>query len=175
MLGAMILCGGASSRMGQDKAVLDWAGSRAIDRVAALARAAGAEVVQSVGPADYGLPVVADPQLGPTGGVLAGAAALRAAGCARALVLAVDAPTLTAQDLAPLLAARGAAAYASQPLPLVLDLADLPSGAEPGLALWRFAELAGAVRLPVPPGAQARLRGANTPEERAALLAELGP
>ena len=173
MLGAMILCGGASSRMGQDKAVLDWAGLRAIDRVANLARAAGAVTLCSVGPTDYGLPVVADPQAGPTGGVLAGAAALQTAGCTRALVLAVDAPTLTVEDLAPLLGAPGPAAYERQPLPLVLDLASLPSVVEPGLALWRFAELAGATRFPVPPGAQARLHGANTPQERAALLAEL--
>ena len=172
MLGAMILSGGRSGRMGQDKARLDWAGQRAIDRVAAVARAAGAVSVRSVGPEDYGLPIVADPQAGPVGGVLAGAAALRADGCTRALVLAVDAPTLTAADLAPLLATEGAAAYERQPLPLVLDLAALPS-AEPGLALWRFAELAGAARLPVPPGAETRLRGANTPTERATLLAEL--
>lgn len=172
MLGAMILSGGASSRMGRDKAVLDWAGLRAIDRVAALARACGATTLCSVGPGDYGLPMVADPQAGPVGGVLAGAAALKAAGCARALVLAVDAPTLTPRDLAPLIAAPGAAAYERQPLPLILDLTGLPS-AEPGLALWRFADLAGVAHLPVPPGAQARLRGANTPEERAALLAEL--
>jgi molybdopterin-guanine dinucleotide biosynthesis protein A len=36
-LGAIILCGGGSRRMGRDKALLDWGGERAIDRVAALA------------------------------------------------------------------------------------------------------------------------------------------
>ena len=40
------------------------------------------------------------------------------------------------------------------------------------MPIRRLAETAGVARLPVPPGAQARLRGANTPEERAALLAE---
>ena len=173
MLGAMILSGGRSNRMGQDKARLDWLGLSAIDRVAALARAAGAERLCSVGPGHYGLPVVTDPRAGPVGGVLAGAAALKALGCTRALALAVDAPTLTVADLAPLLAAGGPATYDGQPLPLIFDLADVAFAAEPDMALWRFAELAGAVRLPVPPGAEARLHGANTPAERVALLAEL--
>jgi molybdenum cofactor guanylyltransferase len=171
-LGAMILTGGRSSRMGEDKAVLDWNGQRAIDRVAALARAVGAAPVVSVGPRGYGLPQVADTQDGPAGAVLAGAAALRAAGCTRLLVLAVDAPTLTAADLAPLLGApEPGAAYDDLHLPVALDLAALP--AEPGanLALKHLLALAGVARLPVPPGAHARLRGANTPEERAILNA----
>ena len=38
-LGAMILTGGASSRMGVDKATQLWEGIAAVERVAALARA----------------------------------------------------------------------------------------------------------------------------------------
>ena len=49
----------------------------------------------------------------------------------------------------------------------------LPPDARAGMRISRFAEDAGLARLPVPPGAHARLRGANTPEERAALLAAL--
>lgn len=170
----MILSGGGSRRMGEDKALLDWGGRRAIDRVAAVAAALGARPIYTVGPDDYGLPVVSDDMSGPAGAVLAGAAALRAAGCVRALVLAVDAPTLTAADLEPLLAVPGpGAAYDDLHVPLVLDLAALPTDAEPGLALKRLAALAGIARLPVPPGAYARLRGANTPAERAALLTAL--
>lgn len=171
MLGAMILSGGAASRMGQDKALLDWAGQRAIDRVAAVAAACGASVVYSVGPTDYGLPFVADDQGGPVGGVLAGAAALRARGCTRALILAVDAPTLTAADLVPLLTAEGpGAAYDDLHLPLVLDLAAIPPDAPAGMPLKNLIALTCATRLPVPAGARARLRGANTLDERAALL-----
>ncbi|WP_293676828.1 NTP transferase domain-containing protein [uncultured Phenylobacterium sp.] len=174
MLGAMILSGGAATRMGADKARLDWAGVRAIDRVAAVATACAAQWTLSVGPDDYGLPFVVDERQGPAGGVLAGAAALSARGCTRALVLAVDAPTLSAADLAPLLAAPApGAAYEGLHVPLVLDLAALPSGAERGMSLNRLVGLAGLARLPVPFGAAARLRGANTPDERAALLAAL--
>ena len=35
-LGALILTGGASSRMGEDKALLEWGGVRAVDRLVAL-------------------------------------------------------------------------------------------------------------------------------------------
>ncbi len=166
-LGAIILCGGGSVRMGRDKALLEWGGVRAVDRVAALARAAGAEAVLTAG-RDYGLDWVPDPQegAGPVGGVLAGAAALRARGCLRALVLAVDAPTLTAEDLAPLLAAEAGATFDASPVPMVLPLEAMPEGAQAGWPLRRLVERAGLAVLECPEEAKARLLGANTPQER---------
>lgn len=93
------------------------------------------------------------------------------AGLARALVLAVDAPTITAEDLAPLLAAEApGAAFEGLPLPMVLDLSALPDGAGAGWPLRRLVERAGLAVVAVPADAEARLRGANTPEERAGLL-----
>jgi molybdopterin-guanine dinucleotide biosynthesis protein A len=165
-LGAIILCGGASRRMGRDKAALDWDGRRAVDRVADLARAVGAQALVAAG-ADLGLPWVADDAAGagPVGGVLAGA---RALGSPRLLVLAVDAPTITPEDLAPLLADGGC--YEGLPVPMVLDASALPPDAEAGWPLRRLVERAGLEVLPVPDGALARLRGANTPEERDGLL-----
>ncbi len=174
--GAMILTGGASRRMGAEKAALDWLGQRAVDRVAAVAATAGLDPILTVGPEDYGyLRVVDEPPLGgPTGGVLAGAAALAQAGCQRAVVLAVDAPSLTAEDLSLLLAQGGAgAAFEGLHLPLVVGLSAIPVEAEAGWPLGRLAERTGVVRLPCPPGAAGRLRGANTQEERQALLSEL--
>lgn len=166
-LGAIILCGGGSVRMGRDKALLDWGGVRAVDRVAALARAAGASVVLTAG-RDYGLDWVPDPEegAGPVGGVLAGAAALAARGCERALVLAVDAPTLAVEDLAPLLAVEAGATFEVSPVPMVLPLDALPEGALPGWPLRRLVERAGLAVLPCPEADRARLLGANTPEER---------
>lgn len=164
-LGAIILCGGGSRRMGRDKAVLDWGGARAVDRVAALARAAGARALVTAG-ADLGLPWVADDAAGagPVGGVLAGA---RALGTERLLVLAVDAPTVTLDDLAPLLVTGGY--YEGLPVPMVVAAKALPAEAEAGWPLRRLVERAGLAALPVPEGAMARLRGANTPEEFSAL------
>ena len=134
-LGAIILTGGAGVRMGADKATLLWAGRRAVDRVVGLAQAAGCEVILTAGSNDYGLMLALDaaPGGGPVGGVLAGAQTLRRAGCDRALVLAVDAPTARLEDIAPLLAAGAAgAAFEALPLPMVFDIASLPS--EPSAA-----------------------------------------
>lgn len=173
--GAIVLTGGASSRMGADKALLAWNGRRAVDLIAALAEAAGAAVVLTVG-RDHGLPHVADdtPGAGPVGGVLAGARALAERGLERMLVLAVDAPTAAPADLAPLLAAQCAGAfYEGLFVPMVLRLDALPPDAEPGWPLRRLVERAGLTPLPVAPEALARLRGANTPGERAALGGDL--
>jgi len=175
-LGSIILAGGEASRMGADKGALVWLDRRAIDRVAALARTAGAEALVTVGTADYGLPrVVEDPPLGgPVAGVLVGVAALRDLGCDRALVLAVDAPTIRPGDIAPLLAAGGAgAAFAGLHLPMVLAVAATPADAEADWPMARFVDRSGVTRLTCDPQARARLRGANTPQERAALVEEL--
>lgn len=173
-LGAMILVGGASSRMGADKAALLWDGVRAVDRVAALARDVGATIVVTVGRGDYGLPRVSEEPAGggPAAGLAAGLAALAARGCDRALVLAVDAPTIRPDDLAPLLAAGSpGAAYEGLHLPLAIDVAAMAAVA-PGSALGRLLDQVGVVRVPCPPDAALRLRGANTPVEREALTRE---
>jgi molybdopterin-guanine dinucleotide biosynthesis protein A len=162
--------------MGEDKAVLDWAGQRAVERVAAVARAAGAEALFTVGARDLGLPraVEETPGGGPVAGIVAGCQALARAGLRRVLVLAVDAPTLHAEDLGPLLNAPApGAAYAHLHLPLVMAIDALPPEAGPG---WSMARLLTEARLPLLEAraeALPRLRGANTPEERAALLRDL--
>lgn len=173
-LGVIILTGGRSRRMGADKAALDWAGARAVDLLADIARTLGAAAIVSAGARDYGLPIAAEnpPGGGPVAGVMAGARAL--AGCDRVLVLAVDAPTITADDVAPLLAAPSpGAAYEGLHLPLVVDLAALPAEAGAGWPMGRLVDATGVARLDPPAGAEARLRGANTPAEREDLLRRL--
>jgi molybdopterin-guanine dinucleotide biosynthesis protein A len=172
-LGVVILTGGASSRMGEDKAALLWDGRRAVDRLADLARELGAAAVVTSGARDYGLPNAPEdpPGGGPVAGLVAGLAALRSGGCARALVLAADAPTIAPEDLAPLLAAPSpGAAYEGLHLPLVIDLTALPDDAGQGWPMGRLIDRAGLARLPCAELAAERLRGANTPEERENLL-----
>ncbi|WP_308238447.1 molybdenum cofactor guanylyltransferase [Phenylobacterium sp. J367] len=127
----------------------------------------------TVGARDFGRANVREPQPsgGPVGGIVAGARALAAAGCRRALVLAVDAPTVLGDDLAPLIEAPApGAAYAHLHLPLVIDIDALPADAGPGWSMARLITAAGLPLLDADPSAATRLRGANTPEERAALL-----
>lgn len=177
MIGAVILTGGASARMGEDKAAQLWDGVRAVDRVAALAREAGATVMLTVGASDYRLPFLADPtpRGGPVGGVRAGAVELARQGIETVLVLAVDAPTIMSADLAPLLTQPGGAAYEGLHLPMVLRIESLAADADDDWPMARLAERSGVVRLPCPPEAYPRLRGANTPAEREALLTALKP
>jgi molybdopterin-guanine dinucleotide biosynthesis protein A len=173
-LGGLILAGGASRRMGHDKALLDWGGRRAIDRVHDLAVAACNGPVLVAG-RDYGLAFVADPEplAGPVAGLMAGVRALKSQGCTAVLVLAADAPTLRQGDLAALLAAPApGAVYEGLPLPMVLEIAALPAEADAGWALRRIAEQAGLTVVTCPPAAARRVRGANDPAERAALLAD---
>ena len=175
MPGVIILTGGASARMGADKAEQLWAGVRAVDRVAALAQAVGAAPIFTVGVADYGWAHIAEPTPlgGPVGGVLAGIERLRAEGNDRALILAVDAPTIRPADLEPLLTRPAGAAFEGLHLPVLLPLASVPNDAEAGWPLARLLERANVERVVANPDAYARLRGANTPDEREALLADI--
>ena len=176
LLNALVLTGGGSRRMGQDKASQTWGGERAVDRVVALAKAMGAARVATSGDRDYGHEHVPDPSpdAGPVGGLIAGLAYLES-GRHRILVLAVDAPTLTPEDLAPLIdEGEPGAAYLGLPVPMLFAGAAIPPDTEAGWPLRRFVERLGLVQLSPPPGALARLRGANTPEERALLLGEAG-
>jgi len=175
-LGAVILTGGASNRMGTDKAAELWLGLRAVDRIAQTARSCGAAHIVTAGGVDYGFPFVPDltPSGGPVGGVLSGARALRQAGCDRGLVLAVDAPTLSPDDLAALLAQPSpGAAFEGLHLPMVIDLDALAPDAEADWPLARLAERTGLVRLACPEDRWSHVRGANTPQEREALLLSL--
>src|SRR3954468_1318664 len=97
----LLLPGGASRRMGRDKALLEVGGQRLVDR-AATALAAVADPVLEVGPGWSVLPAVREdpPGSGPLAAVVAGAAALRAGGHdGPVIVLAVDMPFVTVELL----------------------------------------------------------------------------
>jgi molybdopterin-guanine dinucleotide biosynthesis protein A len=161
--------------MGTDKALMDWGGARALDRLVALSEELGVQMVLTAG-ADHGLPFVFDaqPGEGPCGGVLAAAGRLSAAGYDRALILAVDAPTATAEDVQPLMeAGRPGAAYEGLPLPMAIELSAIPPDARANWPLRRLVTAAGLRTFACSDEARRRLRGANTPEERLHLLSEV--
>ena len=91
-ISAFILAGGASRRMGRDKATLEFRGQPLIDHMAGLlSHAFGA--VRIVGRGDLSDRI---PGLGPIGGI---ATALEATETERNLVVAVDLPLLTPEFL----------------------------------------------------------------------------
>lgn len=98
---AILLTGGASSRLGTDKARLTTAGGRTLaDRTAELLRAVADPVVEA-GPGVSGLPnVVEARRAGPLGAVVVAAGHLALAGppCAT-LVVATDLPSLSVSAL----------------------------------------------------------------------------
>ena len=171
-LGAIILAGGRSSRMGEDKALLSWNGRRAIDRVADLARSVAANEILVSG-RDYGLPYVSDPEpdCGPASGLIATAQAMRSAD--RILVFAVDAPTLASDDVYPLLKVDGpGAVYEDQPVPMVIAR-DVLLACVGQRSLRQIVDAARLRHIVLPLARLARVRGANTPLEARTLHIEL--
>jgi molybdenum cofactor guanylyltransferase len=153
---AAVLAGGASRRMGADKATLLVDGVALAERVAAAAGAV-ADPVVLVAPAGHpaaglGLPVIADPGAGPLAAVAAACAGLDAG---RVLVLAADHPDLQ-PALLRLLVAVDAPAVACRRAGRV----------EPMVAVYaRAPALAAAEAMLAEPGGDRSLRG---------LLARLG-
>ncbi len=176
---AGLLCGGASRRMGRDKALLPHpAGGSLLEYAIALAAGAASRAVLLSGDGrrypEFGVQELADatPGTGPLGALVAG---LRAAGGAALLLLPADLPYLDAAALGTLIAAHGAGkaplTVASEagrlcPLPSIWDPACLDA-AEAALAAGRLAlhALIGdlphqAIDLPA-----AALRNWNRPED----------
>lgn len=100
-IAAFVLAGGQSSRMGSDKALLDFAGQPLIARALGILREAGltASIAGARAALESFAPVVADSEsgLGPLGGICA---ALQSTSARRALFIPVDLPLVPASLLA---------------------------------------------------------------------------
>lgn len=130
---ALLLTGGASSRMGVDKATLVVDGEMCALRIARLLRA-HASIVLEVGPGHTGLACVEEthPGEGPLTAIAAGAAGLRSAGHnGPALVFACDLPLVTSAVVAHLAGHPGGASV----LPVV------NGRPQPLCARWSAADL----------------------------------
>jgi len=103
----VILAGGKSSRMGQNKALMSLGGQRLVDRVVAVMRAVVRDLLMVTNTpevyADLGVPMVPDvlPDKGSLGGIYSAVYHVASPGC---LVVACDMPFLQASVLRYLLA-----------------------------------------------------------------------
>lgn len=120
MIVGLVLAGGLSSRMGQDKAMLSIDGRTLLDRTLDALRGAGAERVAISGTRVGGIP---DrwPQAGPVGGMASAAQSLPDGDW---LVVPVDMPHLGNDVLAPLLGQRATRVthWQAHPLPMRLTM-----------------------------------------------------
>tara|TARA_R110002072_G_scaffold92350_1_gene205633 strand:+ start:2511 stop:3077 length:567 start_codon:yes stop_codon:yes gene_type:complete len=124
-LAGLILAGGQSSRMGRDKALLEWQGETLLSRARALLRSAGVDRVYVGGRTDQpdGLPDN-QPHAGPARAIL-DAASLLHGRCDHMLVIPVDMPLLGPELLTPLLEANPgkARSWQDHPLPALIPVA----------------------------------------------------
>lgn len=164
MIGGVVLAGGRSSRMGTDKAWLDWNGRPLVEHVArAVAGATGGRVVVVGSPGQRlpgGLDVVSDPEAyrGPVAGLAVGLGALSAE---RAFVCGCDQPDAH-MVLGDLLAARRAevVAFEGEPLGALYDTRVAGVAREGSLMA-----LLASVDTEWLPGARAELRSLNRPSD----------
>lgn len=143
----VVLAGGLSSRMGQDKALLRLGSETLLSRTIALGYQVGAlDVVISRNQPGFVQDVFC--QQGPLAGLHA---ALPMCRCRRVLVLAIDMPRLSHRALAQLLR-HPTACFAGQPLPALIDAnkalqqeilqrLELPHGPRSLATLWRNASV----------------------------------
>lgn len=159
----VVLAGGRSTRMGRDKALLNWRGVSLIDHVCRVLREAGVDrvVVSGERPGYDCLPDL-EPDRGPGFAVSGVLAALPES--ASALVVPVDMPLLTAGLLQRLLAFP-AASFLGYPLPCVLPTRAPGGGALQGDSVKALLRAAGYVALPVAPEEETLLVNTNTPED----------
>ncbi len=114
----VVLAGGKSSRMGQDKAKLPFQDSRFVDQAVTTLMKANVQTVYVSG-AELGYPMISDktPHKGPVGGICASVLELEADAL---LFIPVDMPLLTAECIMPLLENKSSCHFENYTLPLLL-------------------------------------------------------
>lgn len=167
-IAGIVLAGGQSTRMGQDKALLPYRGGRLVDWMASLLRASGVVDVHVSVPADRSYPghrCVADTaaDAGPVGGILSVVAALT--GYRGFLVVPVDMPLLTPGMLGRLTQPDGTCYYAGTPLPAFLANTPALHSHPPGGSVKGLLAALAARPVPPSPGDRDRLVNVNTEQD----------
>jgi molybdopterin-guanine dinucleotide biosynthesis protein A len=171
MIVGLILAGGLSSRMGEDKAMLRIDGETLLDRTARALRTAGVDLVALSGKRPGGIPDQWA-AAGPVGGIASATLFLPDADL---LVVPVDMPCLGDAALLPLLADRTNAVtcWQGHPLPMRLTLDETSRALLADMMLHPGRECSvsalqsrlGTTRLPLDGIDTALLVNCNTPDE----------
>jgi molybdopterin-guanine dinucleotide biosynthesis protein A len=159
----VVLAGGRSSRMGTNKAFLEYRGKPLIDHMMGLLKEAGAKEVWVSGSL-AGYPCIPDEEKfeGPAMAIRHVLKRLRRADVSGVLFVPVDMPALTPELLRELGKQRGGAYYQGWPLPVSLPFKDISPEDKSIKGLLRT------LRIPareVPEGRHACFINVNTPEE----------
>ncbi|MFA5684337.1 MAG: molybdenum cofactor guanylyltransferase [Lysobacteraceae bacterium] len=172
----VVLAGGRSSRMGQDKALLPWQGQPLLQHMQTLLQQAGATRVVVSG--DYpGFDAIPDRigELGPLGGIASVAEALPDGVL---LLVPVDMPLLTPALLAALAAADGrCVCYPDHVLPMRLHLDEVtrqwlqhaPQLPHRQRSVRAMHAALGSAHAPLATDGERQLINCNTPDEWAAI------
>ncbi len=171
----IVLSGGQSSRMGQDKALLTWCGKPLYLHMVSILQAAGVSQVFVNGPHPYPNSVQdIYPGRGPLSGVHG---ALNQCRSGTLLVVPVDMPLLQPADLTRLVSkgdGQHPLQYEGYSLPLLLPVTDqarlaaeqaITSDNRRNYALWRMMEKLNGQTLPAPQGNRETFSNTNTPKE----------
>lgn len=167
-LAGLILAGGASTRMGRDKALLEADGVTLLERARMLLVESGCSRVLIAGRPDLegGVPDLT-PGAGPARAACDALLAMADAGLEMALVVPVDMPLLTPQSLELLVAgaAAGAAAYERHPLPFCARLRAQPlDDAEPE-SMRSLLQMLSVIWFPLDGMDERIFTNVNTPED----------
>lgn len=170
----IILAGGQSSRMGQDKAQLAYRGTSLLAHMGGLLKQAGAEeiAVSGITRAAHGWRCLPDATPGQGPGV-ALAALIGQLGGRAALIVPVDMPLLSAATLMALIGPQSAH-YNRQPLPLFIA-ANSSLGADQQARINRIMDVADALQarsLDQPPNTTSQFSNINTMDDYRRLVAK---
>ena len=160
-IGGVVLAGGRSSRMGENKALMTYQGQKLVDHMANLLRQAGCAAVHISGEVP-GYDCIAD-AVRHEGPVRAMTDLLRCFSdrYERLLFVPVDMPLIAVEPLRQLMSQGGNVYYRDHPLPVCLRMGDY------GLfhSVREFLDSLGAQALELPPEWEDRMANINTQEE----------
>ncbi len=170
-LAGLVLAGGRSSRMGEEKAAIHWRGQTLLDHACALLQRVGCERIHVLGrPEQPGGIADAERFAGPARALL-GAVNRLHQDTRRLVVVPVDMPCLQVEDVTRLLDEPGVQAcfYRDHPVPFVAGVESLSLVPAQTRSLKTLLSAAGASSMDIPDGRRHAFANINTPADIAGL------